>query len=295
MATTPEIFLDLKLTLGESLVWDSESQSLYFVDIEGKKFFAFDWNTQNLTQYDLPFRVGCIAVRENGGFVLGGEDGIYFFSPGSENPLEKLPTSPDLPEGIRFNDGRSDQQGRFILTCSPLILTPNSPCISPVYRLDHDLSVSRLFDFPVCIGNGTAFSPDGTIMYFTDSMTKDILKFDYDITTGTVSNRQVFTTIQEPHFGDGAIVDSAGYLWSACFNGSRVVRYAPDGTIDRIIHLPVTNVTCVAFGGPDLRLLFITTARELRTEEQLAAEPYAGGVFVVQLDVPGIPGQRFRG
>jgi sugar lactone lactonase YvrE len=143
----------------------------------------------------------------------------------------------------------------------------------------------------VAIPNATCFSPDGRIAYFTDTPTKKILKCATDPETGLpVGEWELFADVSD-HRGwpDGAVVDSEGYLWNARWGGSCVVRHAPDGSIDRIIEVPVSQVTCPAFGGKDLKTLFITTAAKTLTPEQLAAEKVAGGVFAIEVDVAGLP------
>jgi L-arabinonolactonase len=133
-------------------------------------------------------------------------------------------------------------------------------------------------------------------MYFADTPTGQIWSYDYDADSGAVSNKRVFADFSDqPGIPDGSIVDAEGFLWNAQWNGYRVVRYRPDGTIDRIVDMPVMNPTCVAFGGKDLDILFVTTARYLMTPEQIEAEPLSGGLFAVKVDVQGLNEPKFCG
>jgi len=140
------------------------------------------------------------------------------------------------------------------------------------------------------IPNATCFSPDGKTAYFTDGVTGVIRKVSVDPATGLPSGPwQDFVTVDAPIAPDGAVVDSEGFLWNAQWNGGRVVRYAPNGKIDRTVKVPVTRVTCPAFGGKDLKTLYISSAREGLTADELAQQPTAGGVFAIEVDVPGLP------
>jgi sugar lactone lactonase YvrE len=145
------------------------------------------------------------------------------------------------------------------------------------------------------IPNATCFAPDGKTAYFTDGVTGVIRKVAIDRDTGLpVGAWEDFVRVAGPGGPDGAVVDSEGFLWNATWGGHRVVRYAPDGNIDREVHVPVSRVSCPAFGGSDLKTLYITTAREGATAEELEKEPLAGGVFAIRVDVPGLPENIFR-
>nr|WP_281416137.1 SMP-30/gluconolactonase/LRE family protein [Collimonas antrihumi] len=144
--------------------------------------------------------------------------------------------------------------------------------------------------------NSICFSPDGHTMYYCDSPTRTIRCCDYDTDAGTIGNDRLFADLQEqPGEPDGSTIDSAGYLWNARWGGHRVLRYAPDGSIERIVQVPVAQPSCVAFGGAALDTLYITSARESLSDAALLAEPAAGGVLQLRLpDVRGLPEARFR-
>ena len=162
-----------------------------------------------------------------------------------------------------------------------------------LYRVDPDGTVHRQFG-DVIVANTLAFSPTGDTLYFSDTRRYVTWRMAVNAPAGTLAPREIFKDYAESRDRpDGACVDSEGFLWNAIFGGGRVVRYAPDGRIDRVIELPVSNPTCVCFGGPDLRTLFITTAQRFLTRAQLRAEPWAGSLLAIDVDVAGLLEKRF--
>jgi sugar lactone lactonase YvrE len=167
--------------------------------------------------------------------------------------------------------------------------------VGELYRIDPDLKVTRLFG-DVKIPNSIAFSADDRTFYFADSREQTIWAFDLDIDSGDITNRRVFANLRGGRGGpDGSCVDAEGFLWNAHFGHSRVVRYAPDGRVDRTIEFPATNLTCCAFGGDKLDVLYVTSARILLNPDQLAAQPMAGALFAVAPGVRGLPEAAFAG
>ena len=287
-----ECVVDCQNTLGEGPAWSVDEQKLYWVDIEKSELRSYDPETQDAGVWKTPERVGSFAFREQGGLLVAFESGIDFWDPETGQTKRIHNFEPESPT-TRTNDGRCDRQGRFIV--GGMNEADNGDPISNVYRLDSDMGIHRIISNVSC-ANSTCFSPDGTVMYFADTPTGQIWSYDYDVDSGAVSNKRVFADFSDqPGIPDGSIVDAEGYLWNAQWNGYRVVRYRPDGTIDRIVDMPVMNPTCVAFGGKDLDTLFITTARYLMTPEQIEAEPLSGGLFAVQVDVKGLNEPKFCG
>ena len=143
------------------------------------------------------------------------------------------------------------------------------------------------------IPNSLAWSPDGRTMYFADSHLYSIFAFDFDTSSGEIGNKRVFATTRAPGFPDGSAVDAEGFLWNAEFNTGRIVRYAPDGRVDRVVETPVDRPTCCAFGGSELSTLFITTTSQGMTRDELAAQPLAGALFALEAPVRGLPEPRF--
>jgi L-arabinonolactonase len=287
-----ECVVDCQNTLGEGPAWSVDEQKLYWVDIEKSELRSYGPETKEDKVWKTPQRVGSFAFRAQGGLLVAFESGIDFWDPESGQAQRIQNFEPDNPT-TRTNDGRCDRQGRFIV--GGMNEADNGDPISSVYRLDSDLTMHRIISNVSC-ANSTCFSPDGTVMYFADTPTGQIWSYDYDADSGAVANRRVFADFSDqPGVPDGSIVDAQGYLWNAQWNGYRVVRYRPDGTIDRIVDMPVMNPTCVAFGGKDLDTLFITTARYLMTPEQIEAEPLSGGLFAIKVDVQGLNEPKFCG
>ena len=287
----PVCVLDARARTGESPVWVPEEQALYWSDIPGRTLNRFDPATGANRVWPMPEEVGSFALREGGGLVAALRSGVAFIAldRGRIEPL--VDPEADRPEN-RFNDGRCDRQGRF---WAGTMNEPRDARSGALYRLDPDLRHHRVAD-DVMVANGLAFSPDDRVMYWSDSRALTIWAFDFDAASGEVANRRIFARLA-PHQGgpDGAAVDAEGGYWSACYRGSRVMRFRPDGTIERKIRLPVSRVTMCAFGGPDLRTLYITSARGGLSASELEREPQAGGIFALAVDVQGLPEPRFKG
>ncbi|MGH6960465.1 MAG: SMP-30/gluconolactonase/LRE family protein, partial [Dongiaceae bacterium] len=191
--------------------------------------------------------------------------------------------------GHRFNDGRCDRQGRFWV--GTMHHTTRAP-EGVLYRLDRRRElVGR--QSAICIPNSLAWSPDGNTMYFADSLLYAIFAYDYDTASGEMGRKRVFARTQAPGFPDGSTVDAEGYLWNAEFNSWRVVRYAPDGRVDRRIEMPAQRPTCCAFGGANLDVLYVTTASWQLSADEHRAQPLAGALLALDVGVRGIPEARF--
>jgi len=277
--------------LGEGPVWSQREGALYWVDIKDPRVLRFTPSTGAREAFPMPAEIGCIALRERGGLVAALRSGFHFLDleAGTVEPI--VDPEPDLP-GNRFNDGKCDRQGRFWAGSADQAEQDPS---GPLHRVDHHHTVTRVHS-GVVIANGFGWSPDNGTMYFTDSSRQIIDAFDFDAATGAIANRRVFAAVDEADgMPDGLAVDAAGFVWSAHWAGGRITRYSPDGTVDRVIELPVPNVTSLAFGGGNLDRLFVTTARLGLSDEQLGAAPLSGGLFVLDVGVVGLPEERFRG
>jgi sugar lactone lactonase YvrE len=277
--------------LGESPLWCSLTQSLYWLDIDGGLLQRFHPATGRRDRFAFEERhVGSLALmREPGKVLLGIDLGLFEFdlATGARKLLCQVePADRDS----RLNDGRCDAHGRFwVGTMDNQLHRPNGA----FYRVDPDGTSHCMFG-DVIVSNTVAISPQQDTLYFSDTRRFTTWRFTLDSARGALSDRRVFVdhspTRSRP---DGACIDSEGYLWNAIFSGGRVVRYTPAGTISQVVDLPVTNPTCVCLGGPDLKTLFITTARKFLDRAQLRAEPLAGSVLAVDVDVPGLPEHRF--
>jgi len=274
--------------LGESPLWNEREQALYWIDIRRPALRRLDHASGRIDTWSLPDLVGSIAFCDDGGLLVAISERIASFdlATGSLTAIATLPTR--IP-GHRFNDGRCDRQGRFwVGTMHNLTRAPEGV----LYRLDARGQLV-VVDSGICIPNSLAWSPDGRTMYFADSLLYTIFAYDFDPTSGEMSGKRVFATSRAPAFPDGSTVDAEGFLWNAEFNGWRVVRYAPDGRIDRVIELPTHRPTCCTFGGPNLETLYITTASQQMSADELAKQPLAGSLLAMEAGVRGLVEPRF--
>jgi L-arabinonolactonase len=283
--------LDARAVVAESPVWCAEEQALYWTDIYAPSINRLDPATGENRSWPVPAPVGCLALREGGGVIAAGQAGFFFLDlqTGKVEPLHD--PEPDRPN-TRLNDGRCDRAGRFWAgSMDETLKAPDGA----LYRFDPDRNCRRMVD-GVIVSNGLAFSPDDRIMYHADTRRFAVYAYDFDLETGTVANKRVFVdTAGQEGRPDGAAVDEEGCYWSARYGGWGVVRHAPDGREIGRIDVPVAACTMVAFGGPDLDRLYITTASQRVTEAERKKQPRAGGLFVAEPGVRGLPEPRFAG
>ena len=221
--------------------------------------------------------------------ICGFASGFAYFNPvkGAIQWLSKI--EQDNP-GTRLNDGRADRQGRF---WAGSMVEVGEQGAGALYSIDHQLRVSSQIS-GLTISNGLCWSPDGKLMYHTDTPSRSIYRYDFDTVSGAISNQSLLVRTEKGCFPDGATVDAQGYIWSAQWGASRVVRYNPEGETDFILPLPVSQPTCVAFGGSDLNRLFVTSAYEGLDAEARATQPEAGNLFIFETDIKGIADPQFQ-
>jgi L-arabinonolactonase len=276
-------------TLGEAVLWDGLDRRAWWTDIQERRLYRYEPISHTLERFDLPERLGSFGFIEGSERIVGAfESGFAYYHPESA-ALEWISRPKHAAENVRFNDGRVDRQGRF--WAGSMVEGFGEPT-GKLYCLAKAVSEEHLTGINIC--NSLCFSPDGRHMYFADSPLRTILRFDLDLDTGALSNRLVFARTPRGAFPDGSNVDSDGHLWNAQWGAGCVVRYAPDGTISGRVELPVTQPTCVAFGGDAFDLLFVTSAREGLDAATLATQPQAGDVFIFQTDVTGCKESRYR-
>ena len=286
-----ELVLDCKNQHGEGIFWNPEDSRVWWTDIEGREIWSFDPLSNESASFKTQDRVCCFAPRQDGGLIVAFDNRISLLELSSGDERKIADYQPDNPE-TRLNDGRTDRQGRLIVGG---MNEKSGTANASVLRVEPDLSILQMFDGVAC-ANSTCFSPDGRTMYFADTPDREIVAYDYDTVSGGVSGRRVHASFaDEPGLPDGSCVDAEGGVWNAEWEGRRVVRVAPDGTIDRIIEVPVWKPTCCAFGGPDLDTLYITTSRLMSDEETLGREPESGGLCAVKPGVRGVQDAPFAG
>lgn len=280
--------VDGKNTLGEGPHWHHAAGRLIWVDIIGTKVCRLDPATGDVETWDCPKRVSAAVPWTDDRLLIALEDGIASLdlTSGAVEPLADIEAD---VVGTRLNDAKCDRAGRFWVGSMD---EAEESTKGDLYRVDADLSVHRM-DVPVTVSNSLCWSPDDAVLYVSDSPARTIYRHAFDAASGTIGPRQVFARTEGDGFPDGSTVDAEGYLWNAEWDGWRITRYAPDGSVDRHIGLPVQRPTCLAFGGADLRTLYLTSARTDLSEEDLASQPQAGGVFALDVGVAGLPEPTF--
>ena len=284
--------LPVKNELGEGVIWDAQSGSAWWTDIESRRIYRYQLETKELESWNTPERVGCFAFVEDRDYLLVGfESGFAYYNPetGWLKWLQKI--EQDMP-GTRVNDGRTDRLGRF--WAGTMVENDKSPAGSgTLYCLDKTLEVGGKLS-GLNIPNSLCWSPDSSCMYHTDTPTRRINRYDFNTETAEISNRTTFVETPEGHMPDGSIVDAEGFLWNAQWGASQVVRYSPTGETDLILPMPVTQPTCVAFGGENLNILFVTSAALGLDSKALEQTPEAGNIFIYETDFTGLPESPFK-
>jgi sugar lactone lactonase YvrE len=288
--TSAEIALEAGDQLGEGPFWDELRGELLRVDISRGLVHGWNPSTGAAWRRECDGEVGAAVPRAAGdGLVMA--VGRRILLDEGEGVRLLASVEEDRP-GNRFNDCKCDPAGRLWAGTTS---GERSPGKASLYRLAPGHDVERVIS-NTTISNGLGWSPAGDRMYFIDSPTQRLDVFDYDGDTGEIADRRAFAEI-DPSDGlpDGMTVDSEGGVWVCLFGGGAVRRYGEDGGLEAGVELPVTNPTSLVFGGPDLRTLYVTSARHRLSEEQLAAEPLAGAVLALEPGVAGLPGNRFAG
>lgn len=278
--------------LGEGPCWDHESGSLYWVDIKACTLHRYGVAGGEVQHWFLPEPVGAVVSRIQGGLLLALRRGFATFDPQTGALHRLFDPEPESPQN-RLNDGKCDALGRFWVGS---MHDPEQQPTGHLYRLDPDLRL-RCFPMGFVVTNGPCWSGDGRTFYFNDSVQRRIYAFAFDLAKGQLGPRRLFAQVP-PDAGhpDGQCVDAEDCLWTAHWNGGRVTRYRPDGTVDRVVALPTPLVTSCCFGGQDLSTLYVTTARAGLTPAALDAAPLSGGLFAITgLGVKGRASARFAG
>lgn len=284
--------VEVSNTLGEGVLWNERTQTVWWTDIQRARIYEYDLTASELRSRDTPYRVGCFGfVEDSPDLVVAFDRGIAIYSLRTGG-IEWLVEPGALAAGVRFNDGKVDSRGRFWV--GTMIEDPAVPAGScSLYCYDRRAGLIEVLG-NITISNGLCWSPDGSVLYHADSPSRSIRGYRFDVENGTASGPRVFAVTPPGVEPDGSAVDTDGGVWSAQWGGSRVVRYTAEGEMDVVVDMPVSQPSCVAFGGADLDLLFVTSAREGLGARDLAAEPRAGDLFVYRTNFRGLPAFRFR-
>jgi sugar lactone lactonase YvrE len=303
-AFTIDCVLDCANHLGEGPVWDVETGLLYWLDCTGPRvgkdaIWRLDPRSGAVRSWPLPRDVGSMALRAGGGAVLAMADGFYLFD-FDNGALEPVARVDDDPERARLNDGKCDRRGRFFAGGMD---DREERAVCSLWRLDPDLSLHRVERDIIC-SNGPCWSPDDRTFYFADTFRDEIWAYDYDIASGGLSNRRVFaSTAEDAGYADGSTVDAEGHIWNAQVISGDLIRYAPDGAVERRITMPVRNITSVMFGGERLDEIYVTSMARVKhpaAHDAFAVEARpqfaAGALFrITGLGIRGLPEPRFAG
>jgi len=282
--------------LGESLYWDAAGRLLYWIDAWKAVVHEFDPATGAMRQTDFSAAldgrpIGSVACCNGSGMISGVKGGFYRLDLARAEATLVAAVEADRPAANRLNDGKCDRAGRF--WCAS-INTGHQIASGALWRLD-PAGDARLMQDGLIAGNGIAWSPDDRTMYLADTLAGMVWQYDFDLAAGEIANRRLFLSTDPMHGApDGATVDVDGCYWAALFRGGAVAQFDPGGTLMRRIGLPVSNPTMCAFGGPDLDVLYVTSASRFLDAAQLRAQPLAGRVFAIHgLGTRGLPEPKF--
>jgi sugar lactone lactonase YvrE len=299
-----ECVLQCENLLGEGPVWDVEEGRLYWVDGTGRRvnkpsIWRMDPKTGKVENWRVDHDVGALALRRNGGAVLALDDGFYFFDFGT-GKLDLIALVDAEQPRSRLNDGKCDRRGRFYAGGMD---DKEELKICGLYRLDPDLKVTQIDKGIIC-SNGPCWSPDNKTFYFADTFQGEYWAYDFDIETGSVSNKRLFASFKDDAgVADGSTIDEEGCVWNAQVIGGELVRYAPDGSVERRIGMPVKNVTSLMFGGDRLDELYCTSMARVKHpavhelfRKEVKPQFLAGSLFrITGLGIRGLPEPRFAG
>ncbi len=287
-----DVLLDVKTTLGEGPLWDVDLQSLFFVDLADGRVLSCKAEGTEVSAWDVPGKVGAIALRKevSGAVILlNNTFSLLDFETGDVATITTV--EEDKPNN-RLNDGKTDRLGRFFAGSMEM---GEENASGALYRLDPDFRVQKL-EVDFIVSNGPCFTPDDNTFYFQDSWAGEIWAYDHDLAQGAISNKRVFATLDTLDGGgtDCSTVGAEGYLWNAKVYAGKLVRYAPNGDIDRVIEMPVKKVTSVNFGGPNMEVLYVKSMAKPPLPRFPEDGVLRGSVFAVRgLGVQGVPEPRF--
>lgn len=271
--------------LGEGPVWDAARQCLWFVDIKRRNIHSFEPSSDLHEVFGVHEQVGWVLPAQGGKLLAGLRDGLHLFDPAT-GKCRAVAAVPGEPAGNRLNDACVDPQGRVWFGS----MDDDEAAPSGRFYRAHRNAIDAHGPDGICITNGPAVSPGGDRLYFTDTLGQAIyaapLRAD-----GSVGPAELFVSTARDFpeaWADGPVCDAQGCVWTGLWNGWGVARYSPAGELLEKVDLPVANVTKLAFGGPDLKRAYVTTARKGLDAAALAAQPMAGDVFSFDVEVPGV-------
>jgi L-arabinonolactonase len=290
-----EHFLDNRHELGECVLWCERTGRLLWTDIPQATLWSYSPASGRSIKWQMPERLCSFALTESDDcLLLALASGLAFFRFSTGEVTRIVDVEADIP-ATRINDGRCDRQGRFVFGMFNQE-DGLKRALGGFYRLNTDLSLERLPLANAAIANSICFSPDGQRMYYADSVTREIRSCEYAPDSGAIGPSQVFVPADTaPGEPDGSCIDAEGCLWTTRWGAGQVMRFAPDGRLDRVLTLAAPQPSCPAFGGPDFSTLYVTSAWLGMTGGDRAAAPLSGAMFHHALEVRGLPESRFLG
>ena len=283
-----------KNTLGEGITFSKKDQTLYWLDINNtSKLHRFNLNNQQKDIFEIPEIVTAISIKSENEIILVSNNGINLFDTNNKK-FQRILNIENKFLHTRSNDGASDVMGRLWFGTMQNNFDkdgesiPIKENIGKLYRVDKD-NIITIVEDNIGIPNTFVWSPDNKNFYFTDTLDGNIMKYDYDVETGNLSNKQFFANFDRG-FPDGSTMDTDGCLWNCRWGGSCVVRYTPSGEVDQVIEMPVENITNCVFGGKDLKTLFITSANNPgKNQHELD-----GSLFSINLNYQGLEDHKSK-
>lgn len=284
--------IDVDCTLGEGPIWDDRLNRLWWTDIQQSRLYFWDWDTRQPQWIAVPERLGSFGLTSSAEWLICAfASGFALFRPG-KGAIRWIARPEGEYCGIRFNDGRVDRSGNFWSGSMVEDEALADGAKGALYQLSAAGQLSRHID-GIGISNGIAWSANGGTLWFADSLLRTIWQFDFDAAANALSCAKIFAKLPEGFAPDGSEVDSEGGLWNAVWGGAQLARYSPDGPEVERIDLPVTQPTCLAFGGPERDHIFVTTAHEGMDEHQRKSEPLAGKILILRTGHTGLLSPRF--
>lgn len=287
-----ECVLDSRALIGESPVWCPNEKALYWIDIAKPSINYFNPTSKRERCWKMPATIGSIGICESGGAIVALSTGFFLFDFETEilrplgNPEANLPMT-------RFNDGKVSPDGRFWV--GSMDEREDKQPVGSLYHIDPDLTWHRSYVTGLRGSNGLAWSADGKTMYHSDSRLGTIHCYHYDLSTGELSQKRIFAK-QSKQSGrpDGGATDLAGNYWSAGITAGTLNCWSPDGQLKQQIVMPCSAPTMPCFGGDDMKTLYVTSLTKGQAADRLSAKPLSGGLFVLRVDIPGVPVTKFK-
>jgi sugar lactone lactonase YvrE len=282
ICSKPKVLIKSGTILGEGPIWNYKTSELTFVDIISGKFFI--WEKKILKSFNLPYKISCLLpYKDKGNWIATSKNKILKISIKHKKIKSKVIRTIKEPKQNRFNDGKCDYLGRLWLSS----MDSQEKVPSGQLWFLKSLAKPKIMDKKFIIGNGIDWSPNNKILYFAASDKRIIYSYFFNIKTGKLSNKKIIIkTPKKRGYPDGICTDSQGFIWVAYWDGSCVIRHSANGKIDKVIKLPIKRPTSLSFGGKNLNLLFITSAKTFNKKNH-KTEKNSGNVFVVKTNVKG--------